>query len=890
MIILCDDGSLKIYVADSAKTEFWMQPHLRQANPILSLKSLNSRLFAVDPNNLLFHQLPWIVEEIQKRQQQSTESSSSTRPKSAIENNDEVATVENQPQQPRLKRANAIKKKIAKKCKLDNEEAAVATSAVTLASTQQFDIDYFEKCAQINDYELSGREILEVYNTQQLKSRLSLGNTKCVMCTCVEGFSLEITYSAASMLLTGVRVHLGTSSLERVPLFIEVLGRRVAIAKPQRARWFDVCLTRAEAFVADNKLTVRFGPSQDTRTHVTCLDALLVYAKSRDELGWSKSEAEQLQKSHSEKNLQKKSSAVTAVEKQQQTSVANKKPNTSKISVLQKKSDNKVQSEAAILATSHLQVYQPKLFDRLLGQTLHLAGNCLVLLHAKPDGGYSDESTYKVSTQLLSLLCPPIVNYKAKSLLLSALASSSSSSSSSSSFPDITSFLPLYNAYKDEAILTLVSATFKEVAEDKNENNYYLDQIYDFEQLQRVLLVCGSLVHAQRAHNLSRFATTTTGDTTNTRTFVLALNSLFWRCVSRSGCNATPSIGECQHTPPLQSLCIEALIDCMHALLLVETTTSFTPDLAEYIRNSPLVNCVFGCYIRLVCSPFIHINFFARKILLNLLKPQPLSLSKPPTQSVVKKSTNETKKSSSSSSSSIMTSKFKSKSSVDETVQFVQNSEAALGHEDTEPATTPSTLQFMSIAPYSLNEEDEMLQLAMALSLNESSQSTQSNQPPPVLPRQTFTDSAVKLPKQKLGTSSKKSYFTSKKETNAVESTNENVAFDLIRTQQPAYLQNVNSRLAVIRKVLLERMVVGIEADFLARSFISANESFTSLSGQMAATGLKAIAFFQCVLTLMADLSANESADKLMLDAILHGVLGMLQPFKELSIELKTTG
>lgn len=29
MILLCDDGSLKIYVADQDKTEFWLQPHLR---------------------------------------------------------------------------------------------------------------------------------------------------------------------------------------------------------------------------------------------------------------------------------------------------------------------------------------------------------------------------------------------------------------------------------------------------------------------------------------------------------------------------------------------------------------------------------------------------------------------------------------------------------------------------------------------------------------------------------------------------------------------------------------------------------------------------------------------------------------------------------------------
>ena len=38
MIILCDDGSLKIYMADSLKTDYWLQPHQRQSNPSMQLK------------------------------------------------------------------------------------------------------------------------------------------------------------------------------------------------------------------------------------------------------------------------------------------------------------------------------------------------------------------------------------------------------------------------------------------------------------------------------------------------------------------------------------------------------------------------------------------------------------------------------------------------------------------------------------------------------------------------------------------------------------------------------------------------------------------------------------------------------------------------------------
>ena len=42
MIILCDDGSLKIYVATSEKTEYWLKPNLDSLNPIAQLKDLFS--------------------------------------------------------------------------------------------------------------------------------------------------------------------------------------------------------------------------------------------------------------------------------------------------------------------------------------------------------------------------------------------------------------------------------------------------------------------------------------------------------------------------------------------------------------------------------------------------------------------------------------------------------------------------------------------------------------------------------------------------------------------------------------------------------------------------------------------------------------------------------
>ena len=45
MIVLCDDGSLKIYVADASKTKYWMHERFRSASPIIQLMGKSADLF-----------------------------------------------------------------------------------------------------------------------------------------------------------------------------------------------------------------------------------------------------------------------------------------------------------------------------------------------------------------------------------------------------------------------------------------------------------------------------------------------------------------------------------------------------------------------------------------------------------------------------------------------------------------------------------------------------------------------------------------------------------------------------------------------------------------------------------------------------------------------------
>ena len=70
-----------------------------------------------------------------------------------------------------------------------------------------------------------GNDILHVYNKQQVRYRLNTGELY-IANTKPSGFTMEIgNLLHPSHVMVGVRVHVGTKSLEKVPSFIEVFGR-----------------------------------------------------------------------------------------------------------------------------------------------------------------------------------------------------------------------------------------------------------------------------------------------------------------------------------------------------------------------------------------------------------------------------------------------------------------------------------------------------------------------------------------------------------------------------------------------------------------------------------------------------------------------------------------
>ena len=136
---------------------------------------------------------------------------------------------------------------------------------------------------------------------------------------------------------------------------------------------------------------------------------------------------------------------------------------------------------------------------------------------------------------------------------------------------------------------------------------------------------------------LARFHTTTT-TAGGSVIFIMSLNALFWRVIDRqwptsstsatatataavSSSHALCAIGRQPISVAHLNMMVEALVEIMHAGLLVEFTSNMSTTGVAALLHSPLFSLVFDCYARLVCSHVLEVNLAARRQLLHLLKP-----------------------------------------------------------------------------------------------------------------------------------------------------------------------------------------------------------------------------------------------------------------------------
>ena len=68
---------------------------------------------------------------------------------------------------------------------------------------------------------------------------------------------MEIVNTVPTMVIVGLRVLVGSQSVERSPAYLEVFGRATQITA-NRSRWVDLPFTREESLTADKKMTL-FG-------------------------------------------------------------------------------------------------------------------------------------------------------------------------------------------------------------------------------------------------------------------------------------------------------------------------------------------------------------------------------------------------------------------------------------------------------------------------------------------------------------------------------------------------------------------------------------------------------------------------------------------------------
>lgn len=370
LILLCEDGSLRIYMANMEQTGSWMKLTMQSSSSSMSVKTVRTKKKAVKQN----------------------------------------------------KSSNSI----------------------------TFPVDFFEHCQPMNDVEIGGNDLLQVYNSAQLKHRLNTTGMY-VVCTKLLGFNVEITNNDNNMVMTGIRVLVGSQEVQRAPSYVEIFGRTIP-TNVTRSRWYDIPFTREESLQADKKLVITFGPSQDPLV-VTMVDSIKVYGKTKDVFGWP----EEIEESVGANNP------------------TTTNPNT-----------NILEQETGI-SNSPIQMNS---FDKLVSCLLEVLDNSFILFPSGPEDklALQKNTAIEIGSKLLCLPTLIAIQMHTKALLASLHNSKQ-----------------LYHAYKDNVLLSHVLEILTNMRDPKKQK--YCD--IDAENFFRLVLIVRG-VAVSRPQNLVKFTETCT--------------------------------------------------------------------------------------------------------------------------------------------------------------------------------------------------------------------------------------------------------------------------------------------------------------------------------------------------------------------------------------------
>ncbi|KAK0172054.1 hypothetical protein PV328_005423 [Microctonus aethiopoides] len=324
-----------------------------------------------------------------------------------------------------------------------------------ISGSVSFPIDFFEHCQLMNDVEFGGNDLLQIYNVAQIKHRLNTTGMYVVSTKAI-GFNVEVMNNDATLVMTGIRVQLGSQDVQRAPLYVEVFGRSIRTSLT-RSRWFDIPLTREESLQADKKLTITFGLSQDP--DVIMVDSIKIYGKTKDAFGWPEEPEE--------------------VPAGQSTAT----PATTAGATI----NNTENENAAVTPTSLTSV------DKMISSILEVLESSFTLSSGDEAKAPLRTTAIDVGSRLLTLPTPPSVQIHTTALL-AALHSSKST----------------YHSHKDQVLLSHVLESLKSM---RTFNETWMDA----ENFYRLVLIVKSIAIA-RPHNLAKFSehnTTKYADTEN---------------------------------------------------------------------------------------------------------------------------------------------------------------------------------------------------------------------------------------------------------------------------------------------------------------------------------------------------------------------------------------
>ncbi|XP_052093919.1 E3 ubiquitin-protein ligase UBR4-like [Mytilus californianus] len=480
MILLCEDGSLRIYMANTENTCYWLSPYLQPQSPIAVLKP-------------------------------------------------------------------AKKKKVTR-------------SGHTTGSVS-FPVDFFEHCYQTNDIEFGGNDLLQLYNTQQIKHRLTAIGMY-VASTKPAGFTIEINNTNATNVMVGLRVQIGTQSIERVPSYLEIFSRSVPVTLT-KARWYDLPFTREESLTADKKVTLFVGASADSGG-VTMVDSIKVYVKTKESFGWPE-ETDEFPESSVSKVLQQQG-VVTVTE-----------------------------SETVSFAPLPLTCA-----DRLLGSALEVLDGAFVNTSAS-DKDPTRETALTIATKLLTLPTPPSVQQHTKSLMASL-------------FPNMASY---YN-HKDQAQLVHVMDSLSKEELDLDVEAY--QRLLVTARSVAVARASNLVKFAETGTSAKEeilevtdleeekevTASWSVSDSKDSRHFVTMLTEAFWKLHSAKPANSMlapvclPGLSHVDAT-------VSALVEIINAFTLCDLDTA---------------NLATKLYVRFLMSPVQTVSFACKQAIIRSLRPR----------------------------------------------------------------------------------------------------------------------------------------------------------------------------------------------------------------------------------------------------------------------------